>query len=161
MIRVGHVGFEDRHAPQIHFEAPYTRNSLPGYAEKGPGCGSRPAAGKSAIASTLRKQGEKIMTRYIIIDGHSGFIWGEHHSDADRDEAIIQACRATDEETGETDREYEIVDRLDGRSGYIVYDASDLAMEIHDGQNPHAIEAVERDCELVGFVATTRILDAW
>lgn len=92
------------------------------------------------------------MTRYIIIDAFSGYIWGEHYSDAGRDEAIIQACRARDEEIGEADREYEIVDRLDGRSGYIVYDASDLAIEIHDGQNPHAIEAVERDCERVGYV---------
>lgn len=95
------------------------------------------------------------MTRYIIIDSHSGYIYGEHHSDADRDEAIIQACRATDEEIGETDREYEIVDRLDGHNGYIVYDASDLTMEIYDGQNPHAIEAVDRECRLAGFVQYT------
>lgn len=58
MIRAGRVDFEERHAPQIHFEAPYTHNSLSRYAEKGLGLQSLPAAGKSALASTLSKQGE-------------------------------------------------------------------------------------------------------
>lgn len=102
------------------------------------------------------------MARYILIDSDSGYIWGDTADFAtDRqgefDGAICIAARLLDESLGEHGRAY--IDswrRPDGASGYFVYRAdvngSEAVPVVQDGQDQETIEAVERDCEYVGFV---------
>jgi len=104
------------------------------------------------------------MARFIIIETNSGYIWGDTAtlttdqftcSDRADDADMIAACRAIDEENGEHGREYETlnsVHELNGRSGYMVHAGSDAVVTIDDGQDQELIEAVERDCKLVGVV---------
>jgi hypothetical protein len=104
------------------------------------------------------------MPRYILIDDYTGYIWGDtadlplfEGSAPHSDESMIAAARALDESIGGESREYEVVSRLDGESGYRVYRAdvngSDAVPVFNDGQDKAAIEAVERDCDFVGCVA--------
>src|SRR5690554_419850 len=100
------------------------------------------------------------MTRYIIIDAFSGYIWGDTaqfvQAGQECPSDIATVCKMLDESIGETGRTYEEVPRLSGDSGYIVYradvDDSDSEIVIHDGQDQKTIEAVERYCERVGYV---------
>lgn len=81
------------------------------------------------------------MTRYILIESNSGFVWGEAEAPDP-----IAACRAVDERLGETGREYrEIAGRFDGRDGYVVYTAPAgfaWADGTGDGQSPDVIAQV-------------------
>lgn len=95
------------------------------------------------------------MQHYIIIDAYSGFICGDHRTDKPEDLATIEACRAIDEEAGNDDRTYERVSYLDGDSGYHVYDATDLNLEIYDGQDQAAIDLVTSKARPVGCVQYT------
>ena len=104
------------------------------------------------------------MARYILIDSNSGYIWGDtsdiggKNLDLGTDEtAILNACMAVDEDCGVPDRTYSVIsDRnlraLGGKTGYQVYYAPPGFREVPDGQDKEAIEAVERDCTLVGIV---------
>ena len=99
------------------------------------------------------------MAHYIIQDAYTGYIWGDTR-DFDGavydGESIVDACRKLDEIVGGEPREYEEVSRLSGDSGYIVYrvdiKGSEAVTVVHDGQDKGTIEAVERDCDLVGYV---------
>jgi hypothetical protein len=101
------------------------------------------------------------MARYILIDSHSGFVWGDS---ADLDGKVfsgsaIEYARALDESLGEHDREYIEHHRApDGAEGYFVYRAdvnsSDAVMTVWDGQDRETIESVERDCQPEGFIET-------
>lgn len=102
------------------------------------------------------------MARYILIDSNSGYIWGDS---ADLNGQIftgtaLEFAKALDESLGEHGRIYEEVSRLDGRSGYSVYRAdingSDAVAVVWDGQNQETIDAVERDCRHLGYIAITR-----
>ena len=76
-------------------------------------------------------------THYVLIDAYSGFVWGE--ADA---ETPTEACRIVDEQVGGEAREYEDVTRLDGMSGYYVYEAPADWTEVTDGQSQGDIERV-------------------
>lgn len=99
------------------------------------------------------------MAQYIIQDVCSGYIWGDTRDFANGPnhyDTIADACRALDQDLGEHGREYEEVSRLDGDSGYAVYrvdiNGSEAVTVVHDGQDKETIEAVMRDCDLVGYV---------
>jgi len=109
------------------------------------------------------------MARYILIDRDSGFIFGDTADMGGKtlnlgtdDEDIIAACRALDADIGAPDRTYEVLSHSNPRalasneSGYLVYrsdiNGSDQMTSIWDGQDRETIEAVERDCQLVGVV---------
>jgi hypothetical protein len=114
--------------------------------------------------------------RYILIDNHSGFIFGDtatlrgdHVIDGEqvRDLSLtpILAARWIDEvEGGSYGRTYE--EHSSGyqpaanETAYFVYRAdingSDAVVAITDGQDEEMIEAVERDCDLVAVVTSQR-----
>lgn len=99
------------------------------------------------------------MAAYIIQDAYTGYIWGDTRDIGGKPvnfDEITDACRAVDESIGEFGRVYEEVPRLGGDTGYIVYrvdiDGSEAVTVIHDGQSRDEIEAVMRDCLLVGYV---------
>lgn len=119
------------------------------------------------------------MTRLIIQEAHSGFLWADsalfqpaHCADYSAggfdpsgpccDANILAAIRTMQWEIGDLDQQWEIVSRRDarilaGRDGYIVWradvDGSDAVAAIQDGQDMDTIRAVERGCELVAVVA--------
>lgn len=105
------------------------------------------------------------MPRYILIDSYSGYIFGdtaEMSAFSDTDQTPIDAARVLDESIGEHGRSYEFVtaDPRDTSTYYAVYRAdiggSEAVTNITDGQDREMIEAVERDCKLVGYVLTTQ-----
>jgi hypothetical protein len=82
------------------------------------------------------------MTRYILIDSNSGYVWGDTQA---ADPAA--ACRAVDEEFMAYGRTYAAVygaRALDGVSGYFVYEAPASFPDVTDGAQQRFIEAVER-----------------
>jgi hypothetical protein len=95
------------------------------------------------------------MTRYILIDQNSGFIWGEAEA-ADE----CEACRKVDETLGEYGREYAwhsptSAARRSGKDGYLVFEAFSDTPDVTDGQDQDQIDMVER-LPLVAFVETAR-----
>lgn len=103
------------------------------------------------------------MPRYILIDNHSGYIFGDS---ADYNGHIahtpLDYAAALDASIGEHGRTYTEVSSLAANeTGYRVYRAdlngSDAVTVVHDGQNQETIEAVERDCD---HVCTIKIWDA-
>jgi hypothetical protein len=102
--------------------------------------------------------------RYIIQDNYTGYIWGDSADFGANPENMTDACRMLDESLGEHGRVYSEVPRLSGDSGYVVYRAdingSEAVTVIHDGQDRETIEAVERDCRLLGYVEFNRDPDA-
>lgn len=104
------------------------------------------------------------MPRYILIDSNSGYIFGDtadYAAGADLAQSAhfnpVEAARLLDESIGEYGRAYVETGRpRDTRTGYHVYradmDGSDAVPVVWDGQDQETIEAVERDCEYVGFV---------
>lgn len=85
------------------------------------------------------KAKDKAMTHYVLIDQDSGFVWGE----ADASDPIA-ACTIVDKQISPgIDREYEIVPRLDGRSGYHVFEAPAGWTEVDDGQSTAEINRVQ------------------
>lgn len=78
------------------------------------------------------------MQHYVLIDGHSGYVWEE----ADADSAI-EACRIVDDKLqGAGRREYWEGDRSTG-NGYFVYLAPADWKPVSDGQSQEEIERVE------------------
>lgn len=101
------------------------------------------------------------MARFILIDNNSGYIFGDS---ADHNGAIFSGtaeeyAAALDASIGEHGRAYEMLSRDPQTSGtgYHVYradvDGSEAVPVVFDGQDQETIEAVERDCEYVGFIA--------
>jgi hypothetical protein len=115
----------------------------------------------------------------ILIDTDSGYIWGDSADlngriftmddfDYDQigprrpteDDWALQFARALDKSLGEHGRTYVMQDPAaarNGQSGYMAYrndiNGSEAVGHIRDGQDNEMIEAVERDCQLIGFIA--------
>lgn len=107
------------------------------------------------------------MPRYILIDQHSGYVFGDTadmpRTVADADLTPLLAARLLDESTGSPGREYiehgpHSAATREGTGGYFVYRAdingSEAVPVVHDGQNTETTAAVERDCQLVAFIET-------
>lgn len=96
------------------------------------------------------------MTRYILIDNHSGYVMADT-ADLDgaaRDETPAQAAYRFERSigVGREGRAYEEVGRhalASNESGYHVYRGSEAVPVVTDGQDQVAIEAVERDGDYV------------
>jgi hypothetical protein len=93
------------------------------------------------------------MSRYILIDNASGYIWGDS---ADIGGKIVtgtpvEVARALDEDIGEfTYRAYQVISRSQlstNETGYIVYRADKTMPIVTDGQDQDQIESVINDCE--------------
>lgn len=89
------------------------------------------------------------MKHYVMIDAHSGYVWEE----ADANDPI-EACRIIDRKIGAEADEY-AEQRLDGQSGYYVYEAPADWTPVEDGQSKTEIERVLA-LPLVAQIATTR-----
>lgn len=106
------------------------------------------------------------MARFILIDAHTGFIFGDTADINGRSvapESITDAARILDAEVvGEHGRAYSEVSRhaLTGRTGYLVYradiDGAEAVPVVHDGQDAETIAAVERLCRYEGAVLCER-----
>jgi hypothetical protein len=102
------------------------------------------------------------MARYILIDNNSGFIFGDSadHQGEIFDGTAVEFAKAVDEDIGEYGRSYSELDSCnDTTTGYHVYRAdingSDAIVTIEDGQDQEMIDAVESDCDYLGFIAVT------
>lgn len=105
------------------------------------------------------------MPRYILIDNHSGYIFGDS---ADLDGRIftgtpVEFAAALDASIGGRESVYEEVSRhalASNDSGYHVYradvDGSEAVPVVDNGQDRETIDAVVRDCE---YVTTIRCVD--
>jgi len=100
------------------------------------------------------------MARYILIDNHSGYIFGDtadYANGANLDPC--DAARALDQSIGEHGREYDFFrhDPSDSRTGYHIYradmDGSEAVPVVHDGQDQDTIDAVTQNCRYEGFVS--------
>jgi len=104
------------------------------------------------------------MDRYILIENNSGFIFGDS---ADLNGKIfsgtaVEFAAALNESNGEHGRAYiEAHNPRDTSTGYHVYAATDAIPTVSDGQNSETIEAVERDCAYVGFIAVLTTERDW
>lgn len=99
--------------------------------------------------------------RIILIDTHTGFIWGDS---ADHNGGIYNGtpeeyAAALDESNKdplENGQQYVWSHSLSGEHGYAVYRAdvngSDAVGVICDGQSLEMIESVERDCQFLGYL---------
>lgn len=106
------------------------------------------------------------MARFILIDQHSGYVFGDTSDFAatrQSDLTPIQAARILDESIGEYGRSYvehgpRSAASMVQSGGYFVYRADVRSSEgvpvVQDGQNQETIEAVHQDCQLVAFVET-------
>lgn len=122
--------------------------------------------------------------RLILIDNNSGYINGDTadlpqytlagaefpmtQSDLQLPADAILAARWMDEGMWlEFGRSYEFLSRAphDTSTGYLVYRAdvggSDAIPVVQDGTNQETINAVERDCEFLGYVAVVPCDDEW
>ena len=86
--------------------------------------------------------------RYILMDNHSGYIWGDTLA-----KDPIDAARWIDEQAREYGRRYEeCLTLATNETGYLVYVAPPDHPAIDDGQDEDQIAAVEDACELVARV---------
>jgi hypothetical protein len=101
------------------------------------------------------------MARYILIDNHTGYIWGDS---ADLNGAIfsgtaLEYAEALDVSLHDGGRAYTEQSRAQpGQSGYHVYradvDGSDAVPVVWDGQDQETIDSVTKSCRYEGFIAT-------
>lgn len=107
------------------------------------------------------------MSRYILIDSYSGYIFGDT-ADLDgqtqNDLTPIEAARLVDVDAGCLDEmEYTKFSSnpKNGCQGYDVYrvdiNGSEAVPVVHDGQDQDTINAVIRDCEYTCFVQRRRV----
>jgi hypothetical protein len=104
------------------------------------------------------------MPRFILIDNNSGFIFADS-ADFGRGSFIgtpAEFAAAVDDSTGDFNRRYDerpFHHFRNGLSGYRVYRAdangSEAVAVVQDGQDQEVIDAVERDCQEICFIATT------
>jgi hypothetical protein len=99
------------------------------------------------------------MTRYILVDNNSGYIWGDSADFAPHGDigGAADAARLLDEGLGTTGRAYELLGRnpCTTCTGYDVYLSelgTDVLPVVHDGQDEEAIAAVQTGCQYLGFV---------
>ena len=114
-------------------------------------------------ATEARSTGDKQMARYILIDNHTGYIWGDS---ADLNGAIfsgtdLEYARALDESIGNYGRSYTSQRRARaGQNGYHVYradiDGSEAVPVVWDGQDQETIDAVIASSRYEGFIAAER-----
>jgi len=78
------------------------------------------------------------MTRYILIDSNSGYVWGDETADSP-----VGAARLVDEGVGEYGRSYTEEYSRPSESHYIVYEAADDTPEITNGQDDTQIAIVD------------------
>jgi hypothetical protein len=107
--------------------------------------------------------------RLILIDNHSGYIFGDTAdmpglrqddvmAPVSLDDALVAAARALDASIGVHGRTYSVTGRgpRDTSTGYHVYRSdvggSDQLPSIFDGQDAETVAAVERTCEYYGYV---------
>lgn len=107
---------------------------------------------------------EAPLARYILIDNHTGYIFGDS---ADLDGRIFNGtpaeyAAALDASIGEHGRTYEECSRhslASNETGYHVYRADVRGSEavglVHDGQDQETIDDVARNCE---YVTSIRIM---
>ena len=97
------------------------------------------------------------LTRYALIDSHTGYVWGI--ATAESPEA---ACAVVDRDVDPSEgyaRGYETITARDrSRDHYLVYDATTLTGEIGDGQDDETIDRVSALplVARVGFTPTER-----
>ena len=91
------------------------------------------------------------MTRYIIVESNSGFVWGDAHAGD-----IVSACRAVDQDISAEPREYEELghDPRDTSGYYIVHDAAGSDVAVDDGQD-HGLIAAVSALPVAGYVRST------
>jgi hypothetical protein len=92
------------------------------------------------------------MKHYVIIDQHSGFIWGDAVAEDPVDACeLIASCLS-----GEPDCEYEDIggQRFNGRSGFTVFEVAGELPDDYDGQDQEVIDLVS-SWPLVARVVTT------
>ena len=100
------------------------------------------------------------MARYILIDNSSGYVFGDTavYAGGQSDLTPIAAARLLDESIGVYGREYveHSINPHTTATGYHVYRAdisgSEVVAVVQDGQDAETIEAVQRDCQYLGFV---------
>ena len=79
------------------------------------------------------------MPRFILIDNHSGFVWGEAIA-----ETPAEACREVDEALGEHGRTYaEAFELASTETGYHVHQAPADFPALEDGTDDDTIAAVD------------------
>lgn len=103
------------------------------------------------------------MARYIMIDAHTGYVFGDTadiNGRAVSCDDIIEAARTLDTEViGGPTRTYREVHRsdLENDTGYHIYRAdvggSEAVPVVTDGQDRETIQAVLDHCEYAGSVA--------
>jgi len=104
------------------------------------------------------------MARYILVDHHSGYIFGDTGdlNGPARPETITQAARRLDESIGEHGRIYEAhgPNYRPNCTAYHVYRAdiagSKIMPLVSDGQDQETIDQVERLCTKVAVVTCAR-----
>lgn len=102
------------------------------------------------------------MPRLILIDRHTGYVFGDTADfAAGRGELTpVEAARLLDESNQDHGYAYAETPRGDARATYDVYRAdiggSEAVGVVTDGQDRETIEAVERDCLYETSVARTR-----
>lgn len=120
--------------------------------------------------------------RIILIDIHSGYIWGDSADlrgrpfaadaalairpgmDIRSEEAFALAfAEALDRSIGGEPRTYAMLSAgaaRNGAPGYMAYradiDGSEIVPVVHDGQSKEEIEAVESSCRRIGFIRYER-----
>ena len=89
------------------------------------------------------------MTRYILIDSNSGYIFGDMYADTP-----ALAAQEIDENLGVNDRTYVEHSRAphDTRTGYAAYTVPAGFPEITDGQDQNLIDRVDAEGKMVAFV---------
>ena len=105
------------------------------------------------------------MTRYILVDAHSGYVFGDTADrwwkmDADAPVNPMDAAMSLDialmmDNSGWS---YENVSRHDSRVTYHVFKTDNEFPIIFDGQDQKSIDAVIRDCSHVASIS--RYMDA-
>lgn len=98
--------------------------------------------------------------RYILIDSESGYIWADSADHRGRifEGSALEFAEAVDVDVnGKPGSDYEMHDvKPQGADGFFVYQAhvngSDAVPVVWDGQDQETIDAVERSCDLIGFV---------
>jgi len=100
-----------------------------------------PAAAYAEARRILAAIEDTTMTRYAMIDSHTGYIWGVEDAPSPV-AACAQMDRSVDPSAAES-RTYREIAASDSDDHYLVYDASGLSVEVTDGQDEAQIAAVE------------------
>ena len=98
--------------------------------------------------------------RYIIIDRHSGFIWGDTadrwwRMDGSHPVDPVEAARSLDQSfyVDTSELQYEITHKYDDKASYDIYIAKDYFPVVRDGQDQSMIDLVCKRCTFTASVA--------